>query len=286
MKRFLIALPMLCMCGLLVAGHPPRFRRLPLYAPNGGVAPVDPNVGNTAFLLYMNKTNATEPVAINSAPIGIDFDVNLATANEPLRIDSSATGTNDWYFFDNVADYLVNRNLTGMDTDVGVFSFHIKLGASGDRGRIFQMENEAGATPNSGFFIEQRTDDRVGVQLVTNGTVRWRVQTTAAILTATIGEWHMWTVRFNGGFVQFYLDGVAQALTYTVSTETNVWLSAAFAGTTPPDYMALGAGLFSGVVVPMSGGHYRSSYYTNLLTPAEILLLTNTSPVDGTEVLP
>ena len=288
MKRFLIALPMLCMCGLLMAGHPPRFRRLPLYAPSagGGVSPADPNVDKTAYLLYMNKTNSAEPVVTNSAPIGIGFDVNLGTANQPTRIDSSATGTNDHYDFDNVNDYIVNRDLTGISGTEGTFNWHIKLGTSGDRGRVAQMENEAGASPDSGFFTEQRTDNRVGILLATNGVVQWQVQTVSAILGATIGEWHMWTVRHNGAAVQFYLDGVPQALSFTVSTDTNAWIDAMLAGTIPPDYIAHGAALFGGVLVPMDGALYRPSYYTQALSDATILMLTNTSPVDGTEVLP
>ena len=288
MKWLLIALPMFCMCGLLMAGHSPRFGRLPLYLPATGAAaaaPADPNVDKTAYLLYFNKTNSTEPVATNSAPIGIGFDVNLATANEPARIDSSATGTNDHMDFDNVNDYIVNRDLTGISGTEGTFNLHIKLGTSGDRGRVIQMENEAGGSPDSGFFTEQRTDNRVGILLAVDGVTQWQVQTVSAILGATIGSWHMWTVRHNGAAVQFYLDGVPQALSFTVSTDTNAWMDAMLAGTIPPDYVAHGAALFGGVLVPMDAALYRASYYTQSLSSAEILALTNTSPVDGIEVL-
>ena len=291
MKQCLTFILLLCVVVAVWAGHPPRFRRHTLYLPSGAAAPVDTNISKTAFLLYMNNTNSSEPVAINSAPIGIDWDVNLGTGNEPPRIESSATGTNDHYDFLGANDFLIVRDLTGLSSSQGVFDVWVNLDQTGDRGRVIQMSNEDGDANHGTFFLEQTTADNAAMRIVVNGTVQWAAETTGGPLTAQIGEWHKWTVRHNGDFVQFYLDGVSQALNFFITTDTNAWLDVAIGSTDPPDYIAMGAGLFGGVANALNAQLYRGAYYNgdavgDLLTPAEILLLTNTSPVDGTEVLP
>ena len=238
--------------------------------------PIDSNRDTAFVLLYTSITNVLDTPYFTTK--NNDFGMNRGTANLATYIDSTANGTNNHLDFDGINDVATNKSLAGFDTTTGTQLIWVNMDILTTRARIIQMQNVAGNTPASGMFMETTTGNNVQILLITNGVVRWTATTTGGTLATHTNKWVMWALSHEGQFPQFYFDGVEQALTFTVSTDTNAWYAAMFDGSIPPDYMSIGAGLFGGINNPFNGQLYRDTYYSPALTPAEILSKTNTNP--------
>ena len=289
MKRVLIGLLLLCMTDAVWAGHPPRFRRLPLYLPSDGVAvSVDPNRDNAVMLIDFSVTNVLgEPVHLDVSSAGNDLFVGLEKDNESAYI-AEANGTNAHRSYAS-NDFSTNHTMLVMSNlTAGTFTIFVKLDATNAQYRIMQMSNNQGGASPGLLFWEANGTSQMAASLFTNGVVAWTIRSTSKILANTAGEWHHWGLRHSGTNAGMTFDGAVIALDLVNSTAPSRWIADTFQSVTPPNYIAWGAALAGGsIFFPLNGDLYRPAVYSVNINIADMLLTsTNTHPVVGIEVLP
>ena len=113
-------------------------------------------------------------------------------------------------------DAYVNQNLS-TTSSTGSVSVWIKPDLTNTRKFV--------VFDNGGFrnylFIQSRSDGTLNAQCRVNPTVQWNVITDNSVLSST--SWTHVVVTHNGTAPKIYIDGVAVAQTFTVSTNKTIW---------------------------------------------------------------
>ena len=167
--------------------------------------------------------------------------------------------------FDGVDDYVDQGISTTSST--GSVSVWIKPDLTNNRSFI--------AFDNGGYrnyiIIQSLSDGTLNAQCRVNPTVQWNVVTDNAVLSST--SWTHVIVTHNGTEPKIYIDGVAVAQTFTVSTNKTIWWN-----TFAPTRIRLGLFNIAGYGTAISywlGTMDEFSIYETELSQAQIAAIYN-----------